>query len=192
MKKYIILLMIFTVSLLANTDKKSSIGFSVNSLLVSDANHGYFSKENSATEVSLDFMYEVVKDISIGLSFENLIDQEDADNKFDYMTANLLVQYSYNLVKSLDLFASLSTGYQKTYFTLNEKSFTSHDVNINPSLGLAFTLNIRNKSFKISYELGYKYQTENDLKFKSESRSIDYGKFSASGIKQKFKVSFLF
>ncbi len=191
MKKYIILLMILTVSLLASTNKKASIGFSVNSLLINDTNHGYFSKENSATEVSIDFMYEVIKDISVGLSFENLIDQSE-ENSFDYMTANLLVKYSYNIIKPLDLFAFLSTGYQKTYFTLSEESFSSHNLNINPSLGLAFSFNIKKERFSISYELGYKYQTASDLKFKNNSRDINYGAFSASGIKQKFKISLLF
>jgi len=191
MKKYIILLIILTLSLFAENNKKLSLGFSVNSLSINDNNHGYFSKNNSATEVSVEILYELIKNTSIGVNFENLIDQND-ENSFDYITANLLINYSYELVDSLDLFASLSSGYQKSYFTLSGENFTSNDLSITPSLGIKYAFTINKISFAASYELGYKYQKDVDLKFKMNSRDINYGSFSASGIKQKFKISLLF
>jgi hypothetical protein len=183
--------MIFTLFLFAENNKKFAVGFSVNSVLINNSNYGYFSKDNLATEISADFLYKIMKDISIGINFENMIDQSN-ENSFDYMTANLVVNYDYNLVGSLDLFASLSGGYQKSYFTLSEENFTSNDINITPSLGIKYSFNVNKTNFDISYELGYKHQTDVDLKFKIYSRDINYGNFSASGMKQKIKVSVLF
>lgn len=191
MKKYIILLMIFTLSLFAENNKKFSMGFSVNSVSISDSNYGYFSKDDLAIELSVDFLYEVMENISIGVNFENLIDQSE-ENNFNYLAANVVLNYSYNLINSLDIFASLNAGYQRSYFTISEEDFSHDNIIITPFLGLKYDFRFQKAQFELSYELGYKYQAELDLKFKENSRDINYGTFSSSGIKQKFKISLLF
>lgn len=191
MKKYIILLMILTLSLFAKENDKFSLGFSVNSILVDDTNYGYFSKDDLATEVSVDFLYEVIQNVSVGVNLENLIDKSE-ENSFDYLAANLVLSYSYNLIDSLDVFATVNGGYQRSYFTLSDKSFTNDNIIVTPYLGFKYKFKFGKANIGLSYELGYKYQTDIDLKFKKYSRDLDYGTFSGSGMKHKFKISLLF
>ena len=197
MKKYIILLLVLSTSLFAKNSNKLDIGFSMNTISINDSNNGYFSKQSLATEFSVEFLYEVIDNLYLGLNFENLLDEinnnERTDsNQFNYLSTNLTLNYSQKLFKDLDALFSLRSGYQKSFFILSKKEFSSNNLVITPSLGLKYTLRLKENSFSLAYEFGYRYQSSSDLKFKVESRDINYGSFSASGIKQKFKISVLF
>jgi hypothetical protein len=149
-----------------------------------------------ATEFSVEFLYEVIDNLCIGLNFENLLDEVNSErtdsNQFNYLSTNLTLNYSLKLFKDFDALISLRSGYQKSFFILSKKEFSSNNLIITPSLGLKYTIKLKENSFSFAYELGYRYQSSSDLKFKVESRDINYGSFSASGIKQKFKISVLF
>ncbi len=196
MTKYVILLLVLSTSLFAKNSNKLNIGFSMNTISINDSNNGYFSKQSLATEFSVEFLYEVIDNLYLGLNFENLLDEVNSDrtdsNQFDYLSTNLTLNYSQKLFKELDALISLRSGYQKSFFILSKKEFSSNNFIVTPSLGLKYTLKLKENSFSFTYELGYRYQSSSDLKFKVESRDINYGTFSASGIKQKFKISVLF
>jgi len=196
MTKYVILLLVLSTSLFAKNSNKLNISFSMNTISINDSNNGYFSKQSLATEFSVEFLYEVIDNLYLGLNFENLLDEVNSDrtdsNQFDYLSTNLTLNYSQKLFKELDALISLRSGYQKSFFILSKKEFSSNNFIVTPSLGLKYTLKLKENSFSFTYELGYRYQSSSDLKFKVESRDINYGTFSASGIKQKFKISVLF
>jgi len=191
MKIYIILLMIFTISLFAEKNTKFGVGVSLSTILVNNDNYGYFSKNDLATEFSIGVFYEVIKDLSVGLNFENLLD-DSSTNSFDYLAGNMTLSYSYNTWKQLDIFTTINAGYQKSYFKLNEEEFNGSNLTITPYLGIKSNIEFKEGKVEFAYEIGYKYQVDTELKTKIYSRNISYGNFSASGIKQKFTMSILF